>query len=64
MLVVEAPPRLLAAEPLLSCIYFQPEAGNEVLKEFQLKLTPMGKTLPLPPFLPLLPPSIFGIPYF
>ncbi|MHC5913325.1 MAG: hypothetical protein ACYTXE_20540 [Nostoc sp.] len=27
--------------------HFQPEAGNEVLKEFQLKLTPMGSALRL-----------------
>ncbi|MEH2100159.1 MAG: hypothetical protein V7K76_10335 [Nostoc sp.] len=37
---------LLAAEPLFE-LHFQPEAGNEVLKEFQLKLTPMGNAMPL-----------------
>ena len=27
--------------------HFQPEAGNEILKEFLLKLTPMGIVIPL-----------------
>ncbi|MBN3942947.1 MAG: hypothetical protein V7L21_16590 [Nostoc sp.] len=35
------PPPELAAEQ-----HFQQEAGNEVLKEFYLKLTPMGKLYP------------------
>ncbi|QLE40050.1 hypothetical protein FD723_05990 [Nostoc sp. C052] len=37
--VLEAPTPLLAAEPLEQ--HFPTLAGNEVLKEFQLKLTPM-----------------------
>jgi hypothetical protein len=28
-------------------LHFQPEAGNEVLKGFYLKLTPMGNAVPL-----------------
>ncbi|MCC5630912.1 hypothetical protein LC613_24120 [Nostoc sphaeroides CHAB 2801] len=28
-------------------VHFQQEAGNEVLKEFLLKLTPMGSAVPL-----------------
>ncbi|MEH1827120.1 MAG: hypothetical protein V7L22_17420 [Nostoc sp.] len=37
MLIIEAPPRLLAADPPGVWL-----ARNEVLKEFQLKLTPMA----------------------
>ena len=29
-------------------LHFQPEAGNEVLKRFWLKLTPMSSAVPLP----------------
>ncbi|MEH1767950.1 MAG: hypothetical protein V7L27_22255 [Nostoc sp.] len=39
MLVIEAPPQYLRQSRQDQ--HFQPEAGNEVLKEFQLKLTPM-----------------------
>ncbi|QLE41270.1 hypothetical protein FD723_13055 [Nostoc sp. C052] len=39
MLVFEAPP--LGGRAAFE-LHFQPPAGNEVLKEFQLKLTPMG----------------------
>ncbi|OYD93016.1 hypothetical protein CDG76_20145 [Nostoc sp. 'Peltigera membranacea cyanobiont' 210A] len=39
--VLETPPLLLAAEPQLKCIS-SPEAGNEVLKGFGLKLIPMN----------------------
>ncbi|MEH2051820.1 hypothetical protein [Nostoc sp.] len=45
MLVVEAPPQDLRQSRQHQ--HFQPEAGNKVLKEFQLKLTPMSITVPL-----------------
>ncbi|QFS42924.1 hypothetical protein GXM_00397 [Nostoc sphaeroides CCNUC1] len=32
-------------------VHFQQEAGNEVLKEFLLKLTPVGIAMPLPGYL-------------
>ncbi|WP_179066754.1 hypothetical protein [Nostoc sp. C052] len=37
--VLKAPPPLLAARQEQ---HFQPETGNQVLKKFQLKLTPMA----------------------
>ncbi|MEH2048283.1 hypothetical protein [Nostoc sp.] len=45
MLVIEAPPQHLRQSRQYQ--HFQPEAGNEVLKEFQLNLTPMSNAVPL-----------------
>ncbi|MEH2257137.1 hypothetical protein [Nostoc sp.] len=45
MLILEAPPPLLAALPPGAA--FPARSWNEVLKEFQLKLTPMGSAVPL-----------------
>ncbi|MEH2053360.1 hypothetical protein [Nostoc sp.] len=46
MLVFEAPPLELAAEPPGAA--FSASGRNEVLKEFQLKLIPMSIAVPLP----------------
>ncbi|MEH2235394.1 hypothetical protein [Nostoc sp.] len=39
--------------------HFQPEAGNEVLKGFELKLTPMNNVVPLPVYLIFLTNAVY-----